>query len=203
MRILNIILLLSSLSLWLTSCSTVTEPSQRAENQKAPVENRVQSLSSIQNWDLNALIAIRNNAKNNSESVNLQWAQNKQNYSILLFGPLGASSIKLTGHPGNVLLESADGKKVNAKTPEILLAAQTGWDLPVSNLYYWVRGLPVPGVPAQKSYDNYNHLSQLEQQGWVVQFLHYTSMNHIDVPTKIFLNNPQMSVKIIISKWNF
>lgn len=193
---------LSFILFGLTSCTTVTEP-PLPENQTKSWDNRVQTLSEVQNWNLEALISIRNQTKSNSGSTNLQWHQSRGHYTILFFGPFGAGTVKLTGKPGYVLMEGSDGKKTEASTPEILLAKETGWNVPVSNLYYWVRGLPVPNLPAKTKHDAFNHLVLLEQQGWSVQYLQYTSVNHVDVPTKIFLNNSQMSVKMMISQWNF
>lgn len=200
MPILNI-LIVCFLTLWLTSCAT-TPASTAPQNNTQDWGSRAHSLSEIQQWNLKALIAIRNMAKNENVTANLQWQQSARHYTILLFGPLGSGTAKLTGAPGNVKLETSDGKTFSAPTPERLLTQQTNWDLPVSNLYYWIRGLPVPNLPAEKQFDAYHHLTELQQQGWKVQFLSYTSTNQIDVPSKIFLFNPQMNVKIVIKEWN-
>jgi outer membrane lipoprotein LolB len=165
--------------------------------------NRVQVLSNIEDWDLNALIAVRANATHDAGSANMSWKQSKQDYDILLFGPLGSNAVKLTGKPGHVSLETADGKKFNATSPEALLLQQSGWNLPVSNLFYWIRGLPVPKVPSQKSFDADNHLSELTQQGWVIKYLRYKTVGQVDVPDKILLANAKVNVKIVIKSWQF
>jgi outer membrane lipoprotein LolB len=187
----------------LASCATVkqVQPQASPENPSVPVENRVTSLSNIQQWDLDALIAIRNNAKNDSGTANMKWQQSRNNYNIQLFGPLGSNSVKLSGHPGKVSMETSDGKKSSAQSPEMLLAAKTGWKIPVSNLYYWIRGLPVPDASAKKNYDNANRLSQLVQAGWTIRFQNYTAVNQVELPTKIFLANPELNVKIIVNHW--
>jgi outer membrane lipoprotein LolB len=195
------------LSLGLTGCATVTSPSK----QQAPVVhaeaptwgNRVEVLSNIQDWDLSALIAIRANATRDAGSANMKWKQSKQDYNILLFGPLGSNAVKLAGRPGKVSLETADGKTFNAATPEALLQQQSGWRLPVSNLYYWIRGLPVPNVPAQKSFDADHHLTELAQQGWTIRYERYKAVGQIDLPAKILLANAQVNVKIVIKNWQF
>ncbi len=171
------------------------------DNTAAPWGNRVDVLSNIQSWDINGLIAIRNNTKPQAESANLHWQQSRQDYQILLFGPLGASPVKLSGKPGAVVLEDAKGKRFYADSAESMLVQQTGWHLPVSNLYFWVRGLPVPNKPAQKKFDAYQHLTQLVQDGWTIQYLNYTSVHHIDLPAKIFLNNSELQLKIVINRW--
>lgn len=166
-------------------------------------DNRVQVLSNIEDWDLNALIAIRANASRQAGSANMKWKQSKKEYDILLFGPLGADAVKLAGRPGQVSLETADGKKFTAATPEALLLQQSGWNLPVSHLFYWIRGLPVPKMPAKKTFDVDHRLNVLSQQGWVIQYLGYQAIGQIDVPNKILLSNADVNVKIIIKNWQF
>jgi outer membrane lipoprotein LolB len=187
----------------LAGCTTtVKTPEQQPAAQTKPVawESRAQTLSSISNWDLKGLIAIRQNK--DAVSANWQWQQQaNHNYSISLYGPLGSNSVQLTGSPNHVLLEMSDGKKFSAKSVEALVAQQSGWRLPVSNLYFWIRGLPVPGVAAKKQLDANQRITTMIQQGWRVEYLNYTSVNQIDLPSKMTLTNPDMSVKIVIKHW--
>jgi outer membrane lipoprotein LolB len=107
----------------------------------------------------------------------LQWHQTHRNYTIGLIGPIGSNAIQLTGSPGSVLLETSDGKKFKSTSPETLLEQQLGWRLPVSSLYYWVRGLPVPDVSAQKQLDASGRVTTLAQQGWRIEYSRYTTVN--------------------------
>ncbi|EKD73999.1 MAG: hypothetical protein ACD_45C00115G0002 [uncultured bacterium] len=188
-------------SLLLASCASLPTQPQPPQNQSLSWENRVSTLSGIQNWDLKGLIALR--TAKNAWSANWQWQQVKHTYMISLFGPLGSNSFRLTGNPQNVLLETADGKKITAAHPESLLTEQLGWQLPVSYLHYWIRGLPVPNLAARKQFDAYHHLTLLMQQGWTIRYLNYVSVGHTDLPSKIFLANRALQVKIIISQWKF
>ena len=85
--------------------------------------------------------------------------------------------------------------------PKFSLVKETGWNLPVSDLAYWIRGLPAPGSEAVKHFDQFHHLIELDQKGWRIQYLRYSNVNQIDLPTKIFMNYPRMSVKIVINSW--
>lgn len=190
--------------LWLAGCASLQpfqEQTHPAIDQDMPWGERVQTLSGIENWDLKALIAVRN-AKDDWGAT-LNWQQTKRNYEISLFGPLGTNAITLTGQPGSVILATADGKKITAANPESLLATQTGWRLPVSNLYYWIRGLPTPHSPSQKQFDAYHHIMILRQQGWIIHYQRYVSFRRIDVPSRIYLENPQLQVKIVVNQWQF
>lgn len=185
----------------LTSCATIQPSATPAQNKNISVENRVSTLSSIQNWNLSGLIAIRQ--QNNSGSASIQWAQFGNRYQIHVFGPLGVNSFELKGQPGYAELAMGNGKRLTASSPEEILKHETGWALPVSNMYYWIRGLSAPGSTGEQAFDRYHHLIQLKQSGWTIQYLNYTSVKNIDVPSKIFLYYPQLNVKIVISQWQF
>ncbi len=186
------------LTLGLTACTTM--PMQVApENKPVPYSDRQQNLVNLKNWNLSGKIAIRTQKDN--LSATLQWHQKLNSYTISLFGPLGTYSLIMTGRPGLVTLATSDGKKITANSPEALIAQQTGWKLPVSDLYYWVRGLSVPNIPAQKQLDAYHHLTVLVQKGWHIQYLRYTTAHNLDLPSKIFMDHPGLNLKIIISEW--
>ncbi len=102
-------------------------------------------------------IAIRTNK--DAWRADWQWQQTAPlTYEILLLGPLGTNTIKLTAAPQHVSLTGSNGQHVAALNADELLAQQLGWALPISNLYYWIRGLPAPNQPAQKKLDAYHHL---------------------------------------------
>jgi outer membrane lipoprotein LolB len=196
-----LLLLLSLLGLVsMQGCANLQTNMPAPQNQASSWDTRAQTLANLQKWNLSGQVAIRNSKDNITAS--LHWEQQRQNYTLDFFGPLGSNSFKLTGGAGKVALQNPRGQVFYAASPEILLAQQTGWRLPVSNLYYWIRGLPVPGMPAQKQFDAYHHLVELSQDGWKIQFLRYTAVNQLDLPNKIFISSTDLSVKIIISQWS-
>jgi outer membrane biogenesis lipoprotein LolB len=73
-------------TLWLTGCATTPSAIEPQNNKSVSWDNRVQTLSGIEDWDLNALIAIRTRA--DGDSASLHWQQKKQKYTLNLFGPL-------------------------------------------------------------------------------------------------------------------
>ena len=105
-----------------------------------------------------------------------------------------------------ITYKTADGKTTSASTPEELLIQQWRWHLPVSNLQYWIRGLPVPNMPSQKQFDAYQRLSQMQQDHWYIQYSNYTrlSLNNnssVDLPTRIAISSPDFKTKIVIYSW--
>ena len=191
------ILALAVLFTLLSACTTVTPPSPPAT--QIPWKNRELALNRIMGWEISGKIAVQ--TAKDSGSANVDWMQNHGQYTVSLYGPLGAGGLKLIGHPGMVTMEASNGKRVTAKSPEQLLAQQWGWNLPVSSLSYWIRGLPVPGVPYSGHFDGYNRLSSLVQQGWNVQFLSYRNYGTVDLPDKLTIDSSTLRSKIVIHQW--
>ena len=140
--------------------------------------------------------------REDSGSATVGWMQHDVQYTVSMLGPLSTSALKLSDQPGLVTLEISDGKRFTASNPEELLAKQWGFNLPVSYLRYWIRGLPVPGIPSSDHYDASHRLTDLSQQGWQVQFLSYTRSNNLDLPSKLSISSPTLKVKIIVYSWD-
>ncbi|MCD6039412.1 MAG: lolB [Gammaproteobacteria bacterium] len=188
---------------FLAGCAELAKQATPIVHQPPAWQDRANLLTKIQIWNIKARVAVQTYPRNEGGSANLQWRQYQKNYTLLLFGPLGVNSIKISGQPGNVSLETAEGRKFSAFSPELLLRQQTGWQLPISNLYYWIRGLPVPTLPSKKQWDAYHHLVRLDQTGWKVSFLSYHTVKQVEVPVKILLENERIKVKIKIDQWQF
>lgn len=188
----------------LTSCSTITthnQPIPAAPEKTISWDDRARVLCDIKTWHLKGLIAVH--AKNDAWSADWQWQQRQRDYTISLIGPLGSNAVQLAGTPSVVTLATSDGKTFTSPNPETLLEKRLGWRLPVSNLFYWIRGLPVPTLPARKQFDAANRLTILVQQDWRIEYLRYTTVHHVDLPDKMVLTNPKLSAKIIINQWSF
>lgn len=184
----------------LTACVSQTPPLNPPLNQSLSWANRQQQLALLTKWNLQGVIGFRTDR--DAWSGSLTWQQqDRQHYVITLMGPLGTGAVQISGTAQQVHLATADGKVRVASTPEALLQQTLGWRLPVSSLYYWIRGLPVTGMPSQQSFDSYHHLQTLSQQGWFIQYLGYGSKEHWDLPRKIILSQPPRQLRISIHSW--
>ncbi len=184
----------------MTGCSTIAPTPTPPAAPKATWSDRQAALTRIQSWTLSGKIAVQ--TSRDSGSATVDWTQSQRRYTISLLGPLGSNGLKLTGAPGHVTLQTSDGKTFNAKSPEQLLAERWGFHLPVSNMNYWIRGLPVPGTTANTQFDQYGRLTRLVQQGWDVQFLGYSNAGGIDLPQRMSITSPSLNVKIVVYQWH-
>lgn len=171
--------------LFLSGCATVVPPSSH------------QSVTQTQNWVLQGKIGVKTPEQTGSASLN--WQQQGDIYHIRFFGPLGIGAVELNGKPDHVTYTDNHGKIYQSTSAEILLKQNTGWQIPVNNLRYWIRGLPAPHIPSEKSYDSQHQLVSLQQQGWKIDYLKY--QNHL--PTLIQLTRPEINLRIIVNQFQY
>ena len=176
--------LVLGLVLGLTGCSGLTTREPGA-------------LPGADSWVLEGRIALR--LEDEGWHAGLLWQQHPDHYYIRLQGPLGQGALELNGGPEGVVLERADGRISRARDPDILLYQETGWQLPVSGLRYWVRGRPLPGLEARSRRDEQGRLVELYQAGWAIRYTDFFATGAL--PRRIELVNGAVRVKLIIDQW--
>jgi outer membrane lipoprotein LolB len=193
------------LTLLLSACSTFFQttfpPAKKTVNHYLAWTQRKAQLNALTNWQANGNIAIHANKRTGTNAA-FSWQQIKTSYQLRLFGPFGSQSILLLGNPKQVTL-IAHNQTTHAQDAEHLLMQQLGLYLPVSQLYYWLRGLPAPQSRYTVNLDAYNRLLKLRQSGWRINYLHYTNSGTLDIPKHIELSNGQWQVRILITHWEF
>jgi len=183
----------------LTACAPPRPAEEPPTNRVIPLEERKAETATISSWNIHGGIAAKNKTKGFTATIN--WAQSgPSSYQIRLVGPLGGGSIIINRKGGNVTYQ--DGPKVyRSNSAEELLQKHTGVRLPVNSLYYWVRGLPAPGSVQSEKHDKYNHLIQLRQAGYTVNFTKFTSVRGIDLPSMIRLDGQGVMIKVVVKSW--
>lgn len=193
-------LMLFSLITLLAGCAGLTsrealEGQGDAQSWKA----HKQRISLVDAWQINGKVGIR--APQDSGSGTLFWLQRQDYFDIRLSGPLGRGAARLTGRPGDIQLEVANQGRYQAESAEQLLREQLGLNLPVSHLFWWIRGLPSPDSKSRLNLDSQSHLAQLQQDGWHVEFLSYAEQNGFWLPERIKLSGYDLQVTLVIKDW--
>ena len=193
-------LLVFSLIALLTGCAGLTsKEALEGQGDAQSWQAHKQRISSLDAWQINGKVGIR--APKDSGSGTLFWLQRQDYYDIRLSGPLGRGAARLTGRPGEILLEVANQGRYQAASPEQLLQDQLGLHLPVSHLLWWIRGLPSPDSKSRLNLDGQSHLAQLSQDGWYVEYLSYAEQNGFWLPERIKLSGYDLQVTLVIKDW--
>ena len=157
------------------------------------------SATEIRDWQFTGRVSLTQAEQ--GWHAGLFWQEQADQFQLKISGPLGQEAFRLTGNAAGVLLEDADGQRIQAHDAESLLLQTTGWSLPVSGLRYWVRGLPVPGVHASESRDLQGRLLELEQSGWAISYSRYHFVGGVGWPAKLRLVRDDVTVRLVIDEW--
>jgi outer membrane lipoprotein LolB len=166
------------------------------------------ALLPIQHWELRGRLAVRTDERGGQAS--LTWKRDAAQHSIRLNGPLGRGVVRVTQDETGAQLQDAEQRVFHAASAEELLYRYTGWRLPLANLNYWVRGVPVPDLPATRELDDSGRLKTLRQQGWEVRYQEYVQAGGYDLPNRFTLTYapeqatlemPAMEVRLVIDRW--
>jgi len=140
----------------------------------------------------------------NAWQLDVIWQQQADAYDIQISGPLGMGKVRLHGSDDGVFFYDSDGRAYYAQEPEQLLLEHTGVFMPVTSLYYWVRGLPDPSIKAEliSQLDNWGRLTQLQQNGWSIDLKRYVPIDTLELPDKLFIRNEEnVEVRMVVNAW--
>ena len=163
-------------------------------------------VEAIKNWQATGKLAVK--VPNGGESANLKWLQTGKAYQIDLNGPFGSGKLTINGLPNKVTLTEAGQAPQAAKTAEELIRKSSGWNIPVTQLAFWVRGLPDPNTNITRFTPNAQGLlGELEQLGWKVSYGDYlsvaTATEPIAMPGRIVAEFKDVRLTLVVREWIF
>lgn len=123
-------------------------------------------------WSLQGRAVIK--TADRGGNVRVDWQQHDgASYTVTLSAPVTRQSWRLDVQDGLATVHGLPDGPVSGPDAAKLLLHATGWQLPLDQLRYWLRGEPAP----QPSVDTYlyeaaadGHLIGLQQAGWEIRF---------------------------------
>lgn len=202
----GIVLLLSACASQMPDQSSQLPPIPAAPSIQTQWKDYQQLLGSFGFWNVEGKLGIR--TPNDSGSAYLNWKQQPEQFAIHLSGPLGQGSIWIRGDNTQVSLERSGEETLYAPSPEQLMYNAMGWWLPVSDLHYWVKGIPAPDTPIENQQRNDDGtLLSLTQNQWQLSYSRYQQSKGWYLPTKVIAQyrpaGQQDAIKLtlIIKNW--
>lgn len=181
--------LLLALAMLVSAC-TISPAAPRAEQNSDWARQRDQ-LQQLESWQLGGRVNVRYD--NKSYTPRIKWIQEDVEYQIELWGTFNAGHTTINGRPGYVTLEN-NGNTLSATTPEDIILQQLGYELPVSHLNYWIKGLPAPDSEAELSFNELNQLTAIAQAGWDIIFIDPRQYGAISLPRRVELRRAKNDI---------
>lgn len=191
-------------------------PREPVDDPRQVWRERMQAMRSIDQWELRGRLAVK--TKKRGDTISMLWQRDREDHHINLYGPMGAGRVVMDLAAAGAVLRDNKGRIHTDDSAERLLYRVAGWRVPFQSLQYWVLGAAAPGGAYDFKVDTWGRLSELEQNGWRIDFEEYHYYDGQDLPRKLVMNalpgtehivddaggeGQTIQVKAIIRSWDW
>jgi outer membrane lipoprotein LolB len=139
-------------------------------------------------------------------TAHVRWLHAADTDEIWLMTPTGQALAHLLENAGGAVITSADQTQYRAARVEALTQRALGWELPVTRLQYWVRGVPAPSLPPDTpaeigERDTAGRIRNLAQDGWRIGYEHYPPEQNEGLPRRVELVGATQTLRLVIDTW--
>jgi outer membrane lipoprotein LolB len=139
-------------------------------------------------------------------TANVRWRHAPDADEIWLMTPTGQALAHLHEDGTGAVITSADQTQYRASRVEALTKRALGWELPMTRLQYWVRGVPAPVIPPDApaeigERDTAGRIRQLMQDGWRISYEHYPLTQNDGLPRRLELVGAAQTLRLVIDTW--
>jgi len=170
---------------------------------KAPADwpARRAALQSLERWTLVGRIAVA--AGDNGFSGGLDWAQDGERADIALSGPVGGTRLRIRVDGASISVTDEKGNDYTGEEAEQFVADRIGpgQKLPVTQMRYWLVGVPAPDAPSGESLGADERLASLTQSGWQMRYDRYESSGAAALPARLDMTTPGLRLRVVVSDW--
>lgn len=182
----------------LGGCALLAPQGQR----EAAYGEFLEARGALEAWSVAGRAALRDAGE--AVTLSLRWRQRAPGrYTLALSGPFGSGSVRIRGRPGQVALEEGGGRRFTAESPEALVAARTGYEVPVTALRDWIVGRPAAGLELEaRELDGEGRPARLVQGGWRVTYHGWQTVEGIDMPTRFEVHRGAKALRVALRGWS-
>ncbi len=160
---------------------------------------REKQLQGHDHWTIHARLGVSDGRHGGSGS--LLWVRRGSAFDFELQAPVTGRSFRLHGEPGQARLDGLDQGPLSGGDARSLLRQALGWQVPMTQLDFWVRGMRAPGSRASMLFDKDGLPAQLTQDGWTVTYRDWYPETTPPLPRRVFARRGDDRVRMVINSW--
>ena len=159
---------------------------------------REQALRAHPAWQLQGRIGVSDGRDGGSGT--LDWRQQGDAFRFSVHAPVTGKTWVLSGDTTQARLEGLREQALESANATTLLERELGWQVPVTELVDWVRGMRAPGS-ARVEFRPDGLPARIEQAGWTVEFPAYDTAFSTPLPSRVFASKGAYKVRLAIREW--
>jgi outer membrane lipoprotein LolB len=141
-------------------------------------------------------------AQGEGGSGSFVWQQRSERTELTVRGPFGAGGLALVTDGETIELADGAGKPLDGEAARAELERRLGVKLPLSELRYWMLGVPAPGRwDVGSAAVAAGSLPGFVQGGWVVSYDELKPQGGWSLPARLTATTSGARVRIVVDDW--
>jgi outer membrane lipoprotein LolB len=188
--VLRSAVLAGTLALLIVGCATAPV--------STPSSGRAVDPHSLTQWTAKGRIALT--AQGEGGSGSFVWQQRSERTELAVRGPLGAGGLSIVTDGATLQLDDGSGQPLDGDAARAALERRLGARLPLSELRYWMLGVPAPETmaPAQPATGS---VAGFTQAGWVITYEAFQPAGNWSLPARLTATTGDARVRIVVDDW--
>jgi len=135
-----------------------------------------------------------------TESGNFDWRQQGKNYKLRLYGPLGIGSVRISGNPNLVRIQTGD-YDISSDQPLSLLYRLTGLEIPLNSMSMWLTGNPSSLSPSNITFNHEGQIDGFTERNWLLSYSDFKELDNQQIPTTINAHKDGINLRMLVYSW--
>jgi outer membrane lipoprotein LolB len=132
----------------------------------------------------------------------VRWQHGAARDELWLMTPTGQALAHIVGDANGAVFTGADRSEHRAADIASLIRRALGWEMPVTQLAWWVQGQLAPGAVVQAvERDAHGRISVLAQEGWRIAYAYESGDTPDGRLRRLDLAGDEQEIRLVIDAW--
>jgi outer membrane lipoprotein LolB len=180
-------------------CRTLPPSAPVGPGADAPWPEQRAALQKIERYALNGRVAVA--AQGQGFSASLRYQQQSRRSNLALDGPLGIGGLRVDIDGDDIAIATSRGEKLDGQAARDELERRLGFQLPLTELRWWLLGIPAPGEASINQDEGSGEIHDFTQNGWRVSINSRAAGLGFALPQRLTAEREGARLKLFVENW--
>jgi outer membrane lipoprotein LolB len=183
----------------LAGCRTAPPVTVAGPGADAPWPEQRAALEKLDRYGLNGRVAVAANGQ--GFSAGMRYQQLPRGSNLALDGPLGIGGLRVILDGEDLEVATSRGEKLDGADARAELERRLGFALPLSELRWWLLGIPAPGEASVDLDGGSGEIHGFTQGGWRVSINTRAAGLGFSLPKRLTAEREGARLKLLVEQW--
>jgi len=181
-------------------CRTLSPGAEVGPGADAPWPEQRAALEKLDRYGLSGRVAVA--AQGQGFSASLRYQQQPRSSNLALDGPLGIGGLRVDIEGDDIAIATSRGEKLDGQAARDELERRLGFQLPLTELRWWLLGLPAPGEVSLNQDGGSGEIRDFTQNGWHVSINSRAPGLGFALPQRLTAERDGARLKLLVEQWS-